>query len=248
MMGPNTIPAVKEISVKVQCRADMGVGSFDGEVSPEGVHIIVISVSWVHKGPLGANTNAVLLLLGLLVVQCGCAIAAVGCDCGPGPGRRHWWGILNPCSQRFHLLMELFVLFLKNALVVFNLLKFILGSCGGRGLATDDVLQRADEFPHLLSGDPSGGVRWCEGIATPGSFLFLREHAGSVYICCVLELFLRDARDGVLGVCGKGLGPSRRWVRHRFGDGSRSVHNVKVCIAVLSTPTFLLSLDCVNPA
>jgi hypothetical protein len=34
-----------------------------------------------------------------------------------------------------------------------------LGGCDGRGLVANDVLQRADQFPHLLSGDSTGWIR-----------------------------------------------------------------------------------------
>ncbi len=33
---------------------------------------------------------------------------------------------------------------------MFDLLKFVLGSCNGGGLLPDDVFLGADEFPHLL--------------------------------------------------------------------------------------------------
>jgi hypothetical protein len=46
------------------------------------------------------------------------------------------------------------------------------------------------------------------------------ERAGPVCSCRGLKFFTWDAGDEFLGVCGEG-------VRHRFGDGSRSVHNVK---------------------
>ena len=42
----------------------------------------------VDKGSLGADSDAVLLFLGLLVFQHGGGIASVGRDCRPGPSRR----------------------------------------------------------------------------------------------------------------------------------------------------------------
>ena len=55
--------------------------------------------------------------------------------------------------------MKLLILFLEDVLVVFDLLEFVLGGCDGRGLVADDVLQRADQFPHLLGGDSTGWIR-----------------------------------------------------------------------------------------
>ena len=65
--------------------------------------------------------------------------------------------------------MQFLVLFLEDVLVVFDLLKLVLGCRNGRGLAADDVLHRINKLPHLFSGDSTGRVQWCEGITAPGS-------------------------------------------------------------------------------
>lgn len=59
-----------------------------------------------------------------------------------------------------------------------DLLEFLLGCCDGRGLVVDDVLQCADQFPHLLGGDSTGWIRRTEGISTPGSLPVLDVDSG----------------------------------------------------------------------
>jgi hypothetical protein len=125
--------------------------------------------------------------------------------------------------------METLVLFLEDILVVFDLLEFVLGSCDGRGLVADDVLQHADQFPHLLSGDSTGWVRRGECIFTPGSLPAFDGSSG-------FEVVLREAGGG------RGLGPFRAWVRHRSGVRFRSVHNVAVLYRFYIRPQRSLSL------
>ncbi|KAI2758251.1 hypothetical protein DTO006G1_6767 [Penicillium roqueforti] len=95
-------------------------------------------------------------------------------------------------------------------LVVLDLLEFLLGCCDGRGLVVDDVFQCADQFPHLLGGDSTGWIRRTEGISTPGSLPVLDGGSGC-------EVFPSEAVGAFLSVCGRALGPSRIWVRHRSG-------------------------------
>ena len=64
----------------------MAVGGIDGESSPERVSVAIIVVSWVHKGPLGAGPDAILVSLGSLGAHQGGAIAAPRRDGGPGLG------------------------------------------------------------------------------------------------------------------------------------------------------------------
>lgn len=54
--------------------------------------------------------------------------------------------------------MELLILFLGDVLAVFDLLKFVLDSFDCCGLLENDIFQGADEFPHLLGGDPTRRV------------------------------------------------------------------------------------------
>ncbi|OQE10698.1 hypothetical protein PENFLA_c081G09454 [Penicillium flavigenum] len=75
---------------------------------------------------------------------------------------------------------------LEDVLVVFDLLEFVLGGCDGRGLLADDVLQRADQSPHLLGGDSTGWIRRSEDIATPGSLPVFDGSSG-------FEVILREA-------------------------------------------------------
>jgi hypothetical protein len=125
-----------------------------GRYRPNALPPVVI-VSWIDKRSLSADSDAVLVFLGLLLAQQGCSIAASGCNCRPGPSGGHCWGAFNLRSQRFHFLMKLLVLFLADVLVVFDLLEFVLGDFDCCGLMSDDIFQGADKFPHLLGGDPT---------------------------------------------------------------------------------------------
>lgn len=61
-----------------------------------------------------------------------------------------------------------------------------MGGCDGRGLVADDVLQRADQFPHLLGGDSTGWIRRSEDTSTPGSLPAFDGGSG-------FEVVLREA-------------------------------------------------------
>lgn len=54
--------------------------------------------------------------------------------------------------------MKLLVLLLEDILVVFDLLKLIVGGFDGRCLMADDILRRADQSPHLLGRNTAGWV------------------------------------------------------------------------------------------
>jgi hypothetical protein len=64
-------------------RVDVVVSSVCREVLTEGISIMAIIVSWIDKCPLGADSDTVLLFLGLLVAWLWGPITAAGCDCGP---------------------------------------------------------------------------------------------------------------------------------------------------------------------
>jgi hypothetical protein len=71
----------------------VGVDGLGREISSKCVSIAVIIVSWVDEGSLGADSDVVLLFLGLLVVRRGCGgIDAISCDSCLGPRRGHCWG------------------------------------------------------------------------------------------------------------------------------------------------------------
>jgi hypothetical protein len=60
--------------VALQCSANVGVDGVGWEISYKCISIIVFVVSWLDKGSLGADSDAVLLFLGLLVVHEGVAL------------------------------------------------------------------------------------------------------------------------------------------------------------------------------
>lgn len=74
-----------------------------------------------------------------------------------------------------------------------DLLEFLLGCCDGCGLVVDDILQCADQFPHLLGSDSTGWIRRPEGISTPGSLPVLDSSSGC-------EVFPSEAVGGFLSV------------------------------------------------
>lgn len=55
--------------------------------------------------------------------------------------------------------MDLLILFLKNVLVMFDLLYLGFSRFDECGLVVDDVFQTVDELPHLPSGDPACAFR-----------------------------------------------------------------------------------------
>ncbi|THC94024.1 hypothetical protein EYZ11_006496 [Aspergillus tanneri] len=61
----------------------MGVSRTRGQMSAKGVPIAAVVVTWVHKRPLGADPDAVLVLVGALPVQLRAWVTAVGCNRGP---------------------------------------------------------------------------------------------------------------------------------------------------------------------
>lgn len=83
----------------------MAVGGVDGEVSSERVSIATIVVSWVHKCPLGADSDAILVSLGSLGIHQGGAIASLRRDGGPGLGCCRRGVGLDLCPQRLHLIV-----------------------------------------------------------------------------------------------------------------------------------------------
>jgi hypothetical protein len=74
---------------------------------------------------------------------------------------------------------------------MFDLLEFVLGGCDGRGLLADDVLQRADQFPHFLGDDSTGWIRRSKDISTSGSLPLFDGSSG-------FEVILREAGGGFL--------------------------------------------------
>ena len=54
--------------------------------------------------------------------------------------------------------MELLVLFLEDVLAVFDLPEFVLSGFDCCGLMANDIFQGANQFPHLLGGDPTRRV------------------------------------------------------------------------------------------
>lgn len=82
----------------------MIVGNIDREILSECAFLAIIVVSWVYKGSLGADPNAILVSLGLLRVHRGGAIAALRRDGGLGLGYYHRGVGLDLCLQRLHLI------------------------------------------------------------------------------------------------------------------------------------------------
>lgn len=111
-------------------------------------------------------------------------------------------------------------------LSMFKFLELIVGGFDCCSLMADDILQGADEFPHHSARDPTRRILWCKGIATSSSLPILTQQAGSAGDRSSFVIVPRDVGHVSLGVCGMGLGPSRRWVRHRSVVSSRSVHIV----------------------
>ena len=107
-----------------------------------------------------------------------------------------------------------------------DLLQFGFSRFDERGLVVDDVFQTADEPPHLFGGDPARAFRGREGIAASRSPPAIGEQTERTDCHSGLEIFYREAGRRFLGVCGRGLGSPRGWVRHRSGVRSRSVHTV----------------------
>ncbi|KAJ5184843.1 hypothetical protein N7472_009683 [Penicillium cf. griseofulvum] len=94
---------------------------------------------------------------------------------------------------------------------MFDFLKLVLGGFDRCGLMAYNVFQGADEFPHVLGGDSTRRVRRYKDISTPSSLPVFVQQAGRVDG----SKLPHEAGGGCLGGCGKGLGPSRRWVRDR---------------------------------
>jgi hypothetical protein len=120
---------------------------------------------------------------------------------------------------------------LENVLAVFNLLKLILGSYDNCGLVGDDVLRRANKFPHRLSDDSPGRAR-CPGLAS--------ETCKASRTCLQLPwpgVLLLGCWRWILGWLWEraralpSVGPPSPWEWFPLGTQR------KVYIAVLSTPT-----------
>lgn len=181
----------------------MVVGGISGEIPSKYVTAVVSVVSWIDECSLCTDSDTVLVFLGLLVIpREGGRPTAVGCDCGPCFGRGHCRGIFDLRFQNLHLLMKLLVLLLEHVLVVFDFVEFVLGGCDGCRLMSDEVFQRADQFPHLLGGNSTGGVRWGKRISPSRSSS--GSNGGTSF-----EIVVREAGGGFLRVRGRGFGPSR---------------------------------------
>ena len=64
-------------------RSDVGVGGICGEVSAKGVSVAIVVVGWVHQLSLGADSDAVLIFIGSLVIQLRRGDVTAGRYCGP---------------------------------------------------------------------------------------------------------------------------------------------------------------------
>ena len=115
---------------------------------------------------------------------------------------------------------------------MFNLLQLGFSRIDKRGLVVDDIFQLVDEFLYLLGGDPTSTLLGYIALIISSSLSCdLRWDIGHP------QLEILDREISLLGVCGRGLGRPCRWVRHRSGVRSRSVHKPQFYIAIVSTTT-----------
>jgi hypothetical protein len=69
------------------------MGGVCGEIAAKGASIAIVVICRVHKGSLGANTDAVLVFVGAIVVWLWRGIASIGRYRSPrsGGGALVWW-------------------------------------------------------------------------------------------------------------------------------------------------------------